>query len=176
MNAHTAPIQERPLRRKDHLLIGAATLGLGSLLALGAVSIPSDAGYAGVGPNFLPWLVAAALWVCGALLMRHGWTGGFRDVEPPTSAEEGDWKALAWVVGGLLANAFLIERAGFIVACTLCFVLAARGLRLAKGEPLPRSAWLFDLCVGALIATPTYRLFTKGLAISLPGLTSTGWL
>lgn len=30
-------------------------------LALGAIDIPSNAGYGGVGPNFLPWLVAVVL-------------------------------------------------------------------------------------------------------------------
>jgi putative tricarboxylic transport membrane protein len=164
-----------PHRHLAHILIGCGAMGLGALIGFGALSIPSNAGYAGVGPNFLPWVVAVALCVCGALLARQGWTGGYRDMEPPTGAQQGDWRALAWVGGGLLTNAFLIERAGFIVACTLCFVLAARGLRLAKGEPPPRSAWLSDTCVGALIAAPTYWLFTKGLAISLPGLTSTGW-
>ena len=31
---------------------------IGLALAAGAVGIPSAAGYGGVGPNFLPWLVA----------------------------------------------------------------------------------------------------------------------
>lgn len=164
--------QPRPI---VHILIGCGTLSLGVLIALGALSIPSNAGYAGVGPNFLPWVVALALIVCGGLLTHQGWTGGYRDVEAPSGAVRGDWPALIWVVCGLLSNAILIERAGFIVACTICFALAARGLRLAKGERPARSAWLSDICVGALIAAPTYWLFTKGLAISLPGLTSTGW-
>ena len=158
-----------------HLLIGICTLALGVLIGLGALSIPSEAGYAGVGPNFLPWVVALALCLCGGLLARQAWTGGFRNLEAPSGAGTGDWRALAWVGAGLLLNAFLIERAGFIVACTLCFVFAARGLRLAKSDPVHRSAWLVDTCTGAVIATPTYWLFTKGLAISLPGLTSTGW-
>ena len=161
--------------QRAHLSIGGCTVVLGVLIGWGALSIPSAAGYAGVGPNFLPWVVALALCVCGGLLIRQALTGGFRDMEAPTGAQEGDWRALAWVGGGLISNAFLIERAGLIVACTLCFVLAARGLRLSKGETVPRSAWLVDVCTGALIATPTYWLFTKGLAISLPGLTSTGW-
>jgi putative tricarboxylic transport membrane protein len=165
----------RPALQKVHLLIGGCTLTLGVLIGWGALSIPSAAGYAGVGPNFLPWVVALALCLCGGMLIRQAWTGGFRNVEAPSGADKGDWRALAWVGAGLLLNAFLIERAGFIVACTLCFVLAARGLRLAKGDPVHRSAWLVDTCTGAVIATPTYWLFTKGLAISLPGLTSTGW-
>ena len=32
--------------------------GAGALLAAGATQISAEAGYAGVGPNFLPWLVA----------------------------------------------------------------------------------------------------------------------
>ncbi len=164
-----------PAPHRVHLLIGCCTLALGALIGWGALFIPSTAGYAGVGPNFLPWVVALALCLCGGLLARQAWTGGLRNVEAPSGAEMGDWRALAWVGGGLLLNAFLIERAGFIVACTLCFVLAARGLRLSKDEPVPQSAWLVDTCTGAVIATPTYWLFTKGLAISLPGLTSTGW-
>ena len=32
------------------------------------------------------------------------------------------------------------------------------------------------LAIGAAIAAPVYWMFTKLLAINLPGLTSTGWL
>ena len=39
-------------------LVGVGVLLVGAGLAFGALSIPSEAGYAGVGPNFLPWLVA----------------------------------------------------------------------------------------------------------------------
>ena len=40
--------------------VGLAVVLLGLGLALGAVSIPSAAGYAGIGPNFLPWVGAGA--------------------------------------------------------------------------------------------------------------------
>ena len=33
-----------------------------------------------------------------------------------------------------------------------------------------------DVVTGMLIAAPTYWLFTKLLAVNLPGLTGTGWL
>ena len=54
---------------KLQALIGAGVLLIGLGLAAGAVSIPSAAGYGGVGPNFLPWLVAVSLVVCGAFLV-----------------------------------------------------------------------------------------------------------
>ncbi len=110
-------------------MIGAAALVLGALIAWGAVAIPSTAGYAGVGPNFLPWLVGLVLMLCGGLLIWEARSGGFRDLAAPSGAERGDWRALAWVGAGVLANAALITSVGFILSCSLCFVLAVRGLR-----------------------------------------------
>jgi hypothetical protein len=45
------------------LSFGVIALALG--LALGASGISSEAGYAGIGPNFLPLLVSAGLFLCG---------------------------------------------------------------------------------------------------------------
>jgi putative tricarboxylic transport membrane protein len=33
-----------------------------------------------------------------------------------------------------------------------------------------------DAVIGMLISAPTFWLFTKFLAVNLPGLTGTGWL
>ena len=92
-------------------------------------------------------------------------------------APSGDWPALAWVVAGVVANATLIERLGFIISCGLCYALAVRGLRLAEGK----TAWglkraMTDLLIGLTIAAPVFWLFTKVLAVNLPALTGTGWL
>ena len=163
------------LRRQA--LIGAGALALGALMAWGATGISSEAGYGGVGPNFVPWVVALALLVCGTLLVWEASTGGWRELEEPSGAAQGDWRALAWVVGGLAANALLLERVGFIIACTTCFVLAVRGLRAAEGKPHGGARGLvMDAVTGMLIAAPAYWLFTQLLGISLPGLTRTGWL
>ena len=51
--------------------------GLAALLAFGASGISSEAGYGGVGPNFLPWMVAGALALCGALLLWQALSTGF---------------------------------------------------------------------------------------------------
>jgi len=161
-------------------LAGLGVAGLGSLMAWGALDIPSDAGYAGVGPNFLPWVVAGALLLCGALLTLQALRGGWAHVEPPSGAEQGDWRALAWVAAGIVVNASLITRVGFIPACALCYVLAVRGLRSAEGKaahgPAAFTQAAKDLLVGAAIAAPVFWIFTKLLNISLPGLTASGWL
>ena len=165
-----------PARRLQTLVgVGVILLALG--LSLGAISIPSAAGYAGVGPNFLPWLVAIALLACGGFLVYEARTGGFREMEEPAGEGAPYWPGFVWMSAGLLANAALITTIGFIFSCALCFVFAARGLRLASGQTLtgPKS-WLVDGITGCLIAAPVYWMFTKFLAINLPGLTQSGWL
>jgi putative tricarboxylic transport membrane protein len=98
-----------------------------------------------------------------------------------------DWTAFAWVCGGLLANALLIQHLGFILSCGLCFGLAARGVRLSDvpadapadapaGSRLPWPQFAADLALGCAIAAPVYWMFTQLLAVNLPGLTRTGWI
>jgi putative tricarboxylic transport membrane protein len=163
--------------RSAQMLVGTAAVAAAGLLAWGATNIPSEAGYAGVGPNFLPWLVTLALLACGGWLLFEAATGGFRELEEPAADERGFWPGFVWVSAGLLLNAALIERLGFILSCALCFMLAVRGFKSAEGrrERSLRS-FITDLLVGLAIAAPVYWMFTQGLAINLPGLTSTGWL
>lgn len=164
--------------RSSQTLVGLAALAAAGLLAWGATGIPGDAGYAGVGPNFLPWVVSLAMLACGAGLLWEAVSGGFRQLEAPEAhAQRGHWAGFAWVSAGLLADALLIERIGFIAACALCFMLAVRGLRSAQGSGRGGVAsFLVDLLVGAAIAAPVYWMFTQLLSINLPGLTNTGWL
>jgi putative tricarboxylic transport membrane protein len=158
-------------------LVGAGVLLIGLGLAAGAVTIPSAAGYGGVGPNFLPWLVAAGLLVCGGFIVWEARSGGFRAMDEPAGASQAYWPGFVWVSAGLLANAALITTIGFIFSCTLCFVLAVQGLRGAEGNANVRpQTWIKDVLIGMAIAAPVYWMFTQFLAINLPSLTSTGWL
>lgn len=156
---------------------GAGVLLIGLALAAGAVTIPSAAGYGGVGPSFLPWVVAVALVGCGVLIVREALTGGFRDMDAPSGAEHAYWPAFVWVSAGLLANAALITTIGFILSCTLCYVLAVQGLRRAGGQDAGRPGGVaIDAVTGAAIAAPVFWAFTQFLGINLPGITGTGWL
>jgi putative tricarboxylic transport membrane protein len=158
-------------------LVGAGTLLLGVMIAAGATQISSAAGYGGVGPNFLPWVVGLALLACGVFLVWEAASGGFRVMEEPSGDAQGHWPGFVWVSAGILATAALITTLGFILSCALCFVLAVRGFKSAEGRlDLSPKAWLVDLAVGVAIAAPVYWMFSKLLAINLPGLTSTGWL
>ncbi len=165
------------MKQRTETFVGMACLFLGALLSWGAIDISSEAGYAGVGPNFLPWVVALTLLVCGALLIVQSFKGGFHGREAPEGAASGDWLSFAWISTALLLNALLITRIGFIASCMLAFVIAVRGFHISQGRPrAPFSAWVKDAFVGVAISAPVFWLFTKVLGVSLPGLTTTGWL
>ncbi len=157
--------------------VGLGALLVGALMAYGAAFISSDAGYAGIGPNAMPWLVSVVLMICGVWLIWEARSGGYREMEPPSGAEHADWRAAAFVVAGVVLNAALITTIGFVLACALCFALAVRGLRMAEGRPGGSARQsLLDGLTGLVIAAPVFWLFTKLLAINLPGLTASGWL
>jgi len=148
-------------------------------MAVGAYSIPSDAGYSGVGPNFLPSVVSLVLLISGLWVVWEARTGGFRHMDEPSGSTRGDWPGFAWLSVGLLANAALITTIGFILSFTLCFVCAAHGMRLSQSQhklPFDALRLLKYTLIGLAISAPVYWMFTKLLAIGLPGLTTTGWL
>ena len=161
-------------------VVGLAVVATGIGLGFGALGISSEAGYGGVGPNFLPWLCAVVLAVCGAWITWEARTGGYRDMDPDAAgpAEPPYWTGFVWVAAGLLLNAALIERLGFVLGCGLCYLLAVQGLRRSQGQPVAGSlrTWAVDLGSGLAISAPVYWAFTKFLAINLPGLTNTGWI
>jgi putative tricarboxylic transport membrane protein len=159
-------------------LVGAGVSLIGLALGAGAVTIPSAAGYGGVGPNFLPWLVAVVLVACGVLMVREARTGGFRQLDPPSGAANAWWPGVVWVSAGMLANAALITTIGFILSCALCYLLAVQGMRRASAQPGAGSpgTLLVDAAAGLAISAPVFWTFTKFLAINLPGLTGTGWI
>jgi putative tricarboxylic transport membrane protein len=166
---------------KTETALGAVFCLVGLGLALGAISIPGEAGYGGVGPNFLPWVVAATLFVCGLGLVWQGVTTGFLERDEPEGASQGDWLGFAWVSTGLIFNALLIQHIGFILSCTLCFVLSVRGFHSSQGKRLVgitawRQALLRDTLIGLTIAAPVFWMFGQLLGIQLPAITQTGWL
>ena len=170
-------MRKSPSNSLPQTMIGAGALALGAVLAYGATFISSEAGYAGVGPNFLPWVVAVVLSLCGVWLIYEARTGGFRQINDASGADRADGGAFLWVAAGVLVNAALLTTVGFILSCTLCFMLAVRGLRMSEGKANGGARGLvLDFVTGFLIAAPAFWLFTKLLGINLPGLTGTGWI
>jgi putative tricarboxylic transport membrane protein len=169
----TTPKKSYPLQT----LVGVGVLLIGLGLAAGAFTIPSAAGYGGVGPNFLPWVVSLALLACSGFIIWESRSGGFRAMDDDGSGPAPYWSGFVWMSAGLLANAALLTTIGFIFSCTLCFVLAVQGLKGAEGHTDFRPQTLLkDVLIGMAISAPVFWMFTQFLAINLPGITSTGWL
>jgi putative tricarboxylic transport membrane protein len=158
--------------------VGGAVVLLAIGMGWGASHVPGDAGYGGVGPGFIPWVCAVVLAICGLWLIWEARTGGYRHAADPGGQAKADLGAFVWVSAGMLLNAGLIEHLGFILSCTLCYVLAVQGLRRAAKQThtLSGRGLLKDLLVGLAIAAPVFWASTQFLAINLPGLTETGWL
>lgn len=164
------------MRPSPQAWVGAGTVAAAAALAAGASQIHGDAGYAGVGPAFLPWLVAAALAVCGVLLIVDARRTAAPAPSESEAAVSADWLSVAWISVGLLLNAAVINRVGFIVSCAGLFALAAHGFRRSMQQSAGPARFASDLLVGFAISAPVYWLFTKALGLTLPGLTKTGWI
>jgi putative tricarboxylic transport membrane protein len=177
-----APTPPAPQSRSDHrtgqLALGIAAVLLAAGLAYGAANIPSDAGYAGVGPNFLPWVVRGRH---GALRCLADLGGAHRRLSQHARTFGRGERRLA--CHGLGIGRHSGQRSAdhhHRLRAELCPVLHAGGARFAasaKARPLATPCkTVKDVVIGMLISAPTFWLFTKFLGVNLPGLTGTGWL
>ena len=94
---------------------------------------------------------------CWSQAARGGW-------QPDEEKEVAiDWRALAFVAAGLIANVALITWLGFTLASTVMFVLIAYGF----GSRTP----LRDAAIGFAVALAAYFGFAKALGVNI----GAGW-
>ena len=146
------------------LSLGVLVLGAG--VALGTAFLPAHSGYARIGPNFIPAVVAFGLLASGAFLLFEALTGGWRRMPEPAERTEHalHWGAFAWISAGLVAHMALMQWAGFVLAGAVLFACVARGFGSARA--------LRDAAVGLALALGVFLFFVRLLNVSLPG----GWL
>jgi putative tricarboxylic transport membrane protein len=149
------------VRPTGQVILSIAVVLLGTALAYGTYQLPEATGYAKVGPRLMSGIVSGGLLILGFMLLRESLAGGFRDVDESEFADTPThWEAFAWISGGLILNGILIVHAGFVIAGTLLFVLAARGFG--------SKAYIRNAIIGLVIAAVTYSFFTFGLGLALP--------
>jgi len=142
------------------LSLGVLALGIG--VAAVTATLPSEGGYAGIGPNFIPAVVAAGIILLGLWLAFEAFSGGWRNRGEQTEVFEA--RPFLWISAGLFAQMALIGWAGFVIAAAVLFVCVARGFgsrRVAR-----------DLGIGLVMALGIYLFFVKLLNVNLPA----GWL
>lgn len=151
--------QARPPAGQIALAVGVAAIG--AFFFGGSFLLPGGGGYAQVGPAAVPRLVGLVLIGLGILLLRESFTGGFRGVDEAAERElKTDWRAFAWVSGGIVSYGLLVERAGFVIASALLFVLVARGFGSRRR--------LSNAVIGVAMALVVFVLFNYGLKFPLP--------
>jgi putative tricarboxylic transport membrane protein len=141
--------------------VGAGVFALGAASFALALLLPEAANASVVGPRAFPLGIAAILMAAGLVLLldaRAGrWTCEAVDPEAPPL----DFATLGILVAGMVLNALLIARIGFILSATLMYVFTAR----AFGA---RRLWLAAL-VGFALAFAVYFGFARLLDLRIGG-------
>jgi putative tricarboxylic transport membrane protein len=141
--------------------VSAGTLAVGACILWGSFYLPTGGGYAQVGPGVVPRVVGIVLLVLGAMLLREAFTGGFRGVDEEAEVHlPMDWRAFAWVSGGIFAYGLLVERLGFVISSVILFVMVARSFSSRR--------WLLNALVGLALASFIFAVFNYGLGLTLP--------
>jgi putative tricarboxylic transport membrane protein len=155
-------------RSPPEIALSLGVLALGAGAAAVTASLPSEGGYAGIGPNFVPGLVSAGLALLGAWLLYEALSGGWRNAPPDEAQARGEHAfnagAFGWITAGLAAHMALIGTAGFVVAGMALFAAVARGF----GSERPAR----DLAIGSVLSLAVFAFFVKLLNVNLPA----GWL
>jgi putative tricarboxylic transport membrane protein len=142
------------------LSIGVLALGIG--VAAVTATLPSEGGYSGIGPNFIPAVVAAGIILLGLWLGFEAFFGGWRN--RGEQAEVFEVSPFLWISAGLFAHMALIGWAGFVIAGTVLFACVARGFGSSRV--------LRDSIIGLVLALGVFFFFVKLLNVNLPA----GWL
>jgi putative tricarboxylic transport membrane protein len=154
--------------RPAELVLSLAVLVLGIAVAVGTSQLSSAGGYARIGPNVAPAVIAGGLVLLGIWLSYEALSGGWRNAVPDDPEARGEHRfyasAFIWVTVGLFAQILLIHTAGFVLAQAALFTCVARGFGSAK---LPR-----DFAIGLLLGVTVFLFFVKFLNVNLPA----GWL
>lgn len=137
-------------------------IGLGMLAAAGAalwqtLAIPVSPLYSKVGPTIFPYIITGGMFVLALLLIKAALQGGWQpddEKETPT-----DWKAMGFVVAGLVANLGLIGSLGFTAASVIMFVLVCYGFGSRHT--------LRDALTGLILALAAYFGFAKVLGVNI---------
>ena len=147
---------------RTRITLPEASIGLGMLAFAGLVlwqteQIPVSPLYAKVGPRVLPYITVVGLAVFAAYLLWRGLRGGWQPDEEKEIAL--DWRAVAILTLGLVANVALIGSLGFSFASTILFVLVA----YAFGDRhVVRNAG-----IGLVLALLAYFGFARTLGVNI---------
>jgi putative tricarboxylic transport membrane protein len=136
---------------------------LGALLLLGTTAIAVAPSYSRVGPRVFPFAIAGGLMLLGLLYTIESWKGA----QTPLDEHDVSIWPIAMISAGIVADALLLERLGFILSSTILFMVVA----VAFGS----RRYLRDAATGLALASLAYVTFVYGLGLRLPAGILAGW-
>jgi hypothetical protein len=139
------------------LLIGLGMLAAAGMALWQTLIIPVSPLYSKVGPTVFPYITTAGMFIFAVLLIVAAVRGGWQpeeEKETPT-----DFRSLAFVAAGLVANLVLIGPLGFTAASVVMFVLVCYGF----GSRHP----LRDFITGLILGLAAYFGFAKALGVNI---------
>lgn len=154
-------------------------LGGGGLFVIfQAQGIATASGYSPVGPSFFPTVTGALMLLIAPLLGFSTWRSHTAQAHAALPLPR--IHALGWLLAAVALGALGIERAGFVPAMIVAFVLAAQAFPshsttasdATSSNGRSSRTLLGDFGVAIVFALTTWFLFTVGLGLRLPA----GWL
>jgi putative tricarboxylic transport membrane protein len=146
------------------LLLALAAIVFGLLVIWQTGQIRLTPAYSMVGPRVIPYIVGGGLVLVGIWLAFEALTGraamGSAESEDADPTLPTDWRAVGLIAVALLAYLLLLERAGFVIASAVLFVVAAYAMGSRR--------YVRDIIAGVLMALVLYLGFTRGLDLRLP--------
>jgi putative tricarboxylic transport membrane protein len=144
----------RPKPDRAVLVIAGLLVLAGMAVAGATLHQPTTMGYSPVGARTVPFILAAALVVLGALTAIAGIRGDL------PQRQKQDIPPMLWLIGGLAVQLLTMKTLGFSIATGLMFSAAARGF--GRG-PLWKT-----IPIGIVFALLVWLVFVKGLQLTLP--------
>lgn len=141
------------------IAIGVGLIVIAGLIAYSTSRMQVAPAYARIGPQIFPYFIAAAFALVGAWFVWNSSAPGLKR-EIQAEGFETDWKALAIIAAGLLANWAILRPLGFIIAATVLFLCVS----FAFGS----RRYLRDAVVAVVLALVSYLGFRHGLGLQLP--------
>src|SRR5262245_41429944 len=150
-------------RSAAEIALSAGVLVLGIGVVIGTALLPSEGGYARIGPNFVPGVVGVGLIVVDVWLLYKILTNDWRDREddsPKARNEHAfDVKTFLWVTTGLFAHMILIGTTNFVITKTMLVMYITCSFSSHR--------WLRDLVIGFVLALGAFLFFVKFLNVNL---------
>ena len=158
-----------PLRRPSaigryaELLVAIGFVLLGVVILLETRDIRVAKAYSKVGPRVIPTIVgwgAVAIGAWYAVDVLRGNVAVPEDAEDADPTLPTDWGTLAGIATALVMYAVLVRPAGYVLASTVLFLVAAWSMGSRR--------YLRDGVIALVVAIASYVAFSEGLNIRLP--------